>query len=990
MHSSGTGQHGAMLVRSTQVPQQFSHRVRLQRLRCASSFEDNFLESPVPATTQTWPAAQTGATVKRYVTDAPRREIAPVSPLKAALLESAHATKQARPRLNTQSRIGSAESQGVTLPSDTGDQLVGHIETSALSISEHRAALAHRRALAALKNSELLEMHPDRLAIQQDLLSASSVGRVLALCSAEEVEAMDNVNMVTAVHRIAKLHQGSSFWQENPRFVLLMDTIAGQLEKLSPRSMIHLLWAIARLQHFPRWLPDFLSAFPGNVKSFSGRDLSVILGSLSNLKRSEVREWESHQKEIQELMVGELRARLNVGELQGSTDIACVAAALSRLQLRDEQIFAQLADTALRVITEFSMSDIVSVLWAFASMNFTHSDLLAEVRQILHQQAEACSPKELTQMTWALSRLGEADEELLTQAIAPVVRAKLLDFEVPRDLCTLAFAFSNAKVVDEGLFSDIAHILSAKVRLMNAHDVSSVIAAFATIEYAHKGLFKALRRHTKAIIRTFTPLQLARTIHGLGIAGVEDPSLYRQLCDEALKKSHLLQAKNIVEILIGLAEAELLPTSAAGLIKDCQTKWLDARECIQALHALSRLPLDSQDLQADLMAAIRTKAQGWWRFQLTDMADLVEAMVTLKLHDGLLLNLCLGQMPRALSSDPHPCFLRLWGALSELPSEMRERVQERLHRSHRLREAVSPCIKEAVQSITAVYDKGDVMPAAKAASELFCVSTSLSWEDSELAELAMMLAKNKTIRELGPAEPWWPSLIWAFAELGFKEMVQICLREPVQDLLSDPHASLRMAAALLSLGYREWPDLSWAHTILEAQKSQERGSSRLLRALSLELQLAAVPSDVDASRSAISSSTKSPPGYTDRLSQALIEMGFPHEKHITVAGVHDVDIALPGLLLLVLRPHHLTLNGHQLASSGVRKRQLEDLGWTCKEVKFTQVETAIKSGSLHDFLRLSLNKTKLHTWQCAHIDISSCGDVQNKSLHPRISLKIDD
>lgn len=32
--------------------------------------------------------------------------------------------------------------------------------------------------------------------------------------------------------------------------------------------------------------------------------------------------------------------------------------------------------------------------------------------------------------------------------------AQLKEFEVPRDLCTLAFAYSNARVMEEGLFSD--------------------------------------------------------------------------------------------------------------------------------------------------------------------------------------------------------------------------------------------------------------------------------------------------------------------------------------------------------------------------------------------------------------------------------------------------------------------------------------------------------------------------------------------------------
>ena len=45
-----------------------------------------------------------------------------------------------------------------------------------------------------MENQDLLELHPDRLAVQQDLLTASSVGRVLALCSAEERNSRDLPN----------------------------------------------------------------------------------------------------------------------------------------------------------------------------------------------------------------------------------------------------------------------------------------------------------------------------------------------------------------------------------------------------------------------------------------------------------------------------------------------------------------------------------------------------------------------------------------------------------------------------------------------------------------------------------------------------------------------------------------------------------------------------------------------------------------------------
>lgn len=49
------------------------------------------------------------------------------------------------------------------------------------------------------------------------------------------------------------------------------------------------------------------------------------------------------------------------------------------------------------------------------------------------------------------------------KVLAPAIRAKMLEFEAPRDLCTLAWSYSHAGVVDEALFNDLAHVLSSKV-----------------------------------------------------------------------------------------------------------------------------------------------------------------------------------------------------------------------------------------------------------------------------------------------------------------------------------------------------------------------------------------------------------------------------------------------------------------------------------------------------------------------------------------------
>ncbi len=58
-------------------------------------------------------------------------------------------------------------------------------------------------------------------------------------------------------------------------------------------------------------------------------------------------------------------------------------------------------------------------------------------------------------------------------------------------------------------------------------------------------------------------------------------------------------------------------------------------------------------------------------------------------QDHLLFKLCLGQLPRLLGKDhPPSAFLRLWGALSELPKPPRQQMLEEVHRNRRFLEDI--------------------------------------------------------------------------------------------------------------------------------------------------------------------------------------------------------------------------------------------------------------------------------------------------------------
>ena len=963
--------------------------IHLARFGCRK--KASLRSSPVPlgldtvaATARSKPSDSV-AVVKRVVSAPLSKVRRPSDVLKASLSEVSMASlTSAKKTSNSSNSLNSSNSSSLEPLVDSEAKLLDEEQLPVaealsaeglrpLNSSLRRRALAFHSAAMAARKSELLEMHPDRLAIQQDILRARSVGRVLAVCSKEELQTMDAVNVVTAIHRIAKLYDGSHIaLVENPRFEMMLEAVSKHVDALNPRGMVHLVWSLASLQCWPEWSEDLIGRCM-QCDSFTGRDLSVLLGSLAKLATSSKpgvpSKLKKKCKQLQDVLVQQLGETLP--ELTTSVDLACAAASLSRLQVRDERLFVTIAQQAVPILGEFSMSDVTSLLWALAILNFTHGELCEQIRLLLRQKAEECSPKELTQIAWALSRLHEADEELLRQTIAPVVRAKFLDFEVPRDLCTLAFAYSNVRVFDEGIFNDFAHTLTSKVRLMNAHDVSSVVAAFAGIEYAHKGLFKALQKHTKAIMPSFTPLQLSRTIHGFGTAGVEDVSLYRGLFGQALKQRHLLHASNIVEVLIGLAEAEYVPEGIEELLQDAPrlVKWLDAAECVHALHAMSRLQVDSKDFVRELMKTIRSRAQGWWRFKLRDMADLVEAMVALKLDDSLLLNICAGQLPRLLSrSEDAPTFLRLWGAFADLRPHMRERVQERLQKNSRLRDAVAACLSAAAQGIRAADDADpEHATAVRAAAQLLCACASLAWDQAPVPDVVQMMQEmlhRQEVCQQGPCQHWWAPLAWALAELRYEDLarhvLRPCFRDPLLRNL-DGASKLHLVAAVVSLGYSE--EFAGATVLLEELAcNHEADSDMVLKSLEVELAMAGVTSvPLSPEQEMRTGGAGSRYDFADQISNTLIELGVAHEAKVAVNG-HYVQVVLPGqVALLVHSPRELTVSGNQLGSAQARTRQLTSLGWTCKEFPFTQIEEALAAGNLKDLLAPLLSAKLLGT-----------------------------
>ena len=84
--------------------------------------------------------------------------------------------------------------------------------------------------------------------------------------------------------------------KENPRFNWLVEHTGQKLQELKPRGLVHVLWALVKLQHWPShlahgrmaspiafeplkgWFPELLATVEAlGAQNFTARDLSRLL-----------------------------------------------------------------------------------------------------------------------------------------------------------------------------------------------------------------------------------------------------------------------------------------------------------------------------------------------------------------------------------------------------------------------------------------------------------------------------------------------------------------------------------------------------------------------------------------------------------------------------------------------------------------------------------------------------------------------------------------
>eukprot|EP00397_Hematodinium_sp_SG-2012_P009132 GEMP01009207.1.p1 GENE.GEMP01009207.1~~GEMP01009207.1.p1 ORF type:complete len:1043 (+),score=247.06 GEMP01009207.1:88-3129(+) len=850
-----------------------------------------------------------------------------------------------------------------------------------LSLRREKADLTEElgEALANADPQEiaLLQMRPEHIAVQQSLMKSKSVGQVLGLATQD----LDAINMATAIHRLGRFVTPYSrpTLTSDSRFRDLINNTEKIIDDLTPRGIANVFWALVRLEYSPKWMPKLLEASHRSLPVCDPAHLSTTLYCLAKMPSLyAVPEGEALKSAAQEAIAE------RVEEFETPLDIVCALAGMSKLKLRNEQVFARLAEKAQSQLRSFDFDDLASIAWSFANMGLTEGKLFRSIRQRLENEIEFCTPKALVQLCWALSKAEETDEELFRYIFAPAIRGFMLDFQT-KDLCTILWSYCNAHVLDDALFRDLAQALMPKVKEMNAHDVASVVVAFATVDFqASAALYKKLGRQAVQLQATFSPLQVSRALYGFGCAAQQDLRVMQALLDEAYSKRHLLYGRNVTDILTGLAETRYFPedhlpwlfTHAAKSVNR-----LSAEDTIALMHVLSRLPKELRDkcvtdLPEELVNHLKTKHRGWWRFSAQEVADTLEALKVLRMPDEYLTELIMRQLGKMLEAPTTSLqlVLRVAGELASQPADMAELIRTHFHKRPKIREALCTRLQEMFPCNL------DFHHSVLLYTTLATLGLDTDTETRALFEkierrLESGVEETEDMDDIG-------HLCWALCELNWKPQLALTLAFRFVDanpecsqqlklrvgwafcVLNEPLPVL-LVEAMASDGLPKDEFLHMAQAIAwDVKDTADDFSPTVIQWLQDVREIPRI--DVHALPKAPRKQPSKAKEYPSAkwLSDTLIDLQVAHTKHFVVENTHRVTIGLPKEQHVIDCTAFKDMSFPSLRITGgciVRRRQLVEMGYTVSEVNLRELWQAMQDKTIRQFVGGLLPKVERHT-----------------------------
>eukprot|EP00916_Digyalum_oweni_P006568 GHVL01011238.1.p1 GENE.GHVL01011238.1~~GHVL01011238.1.p1 ORF type:complete len:1105 (-),score=220.61 GHVL01011238.1:167-3481(-) len=477
-------------------------------------------------------------------------------------------------------------------------------------------------------------------------------------------------------------------------FSKLLKRFSESLERCPSEDLVKVLWGLTKLEHSPSWLNKLIRTIDSNVSELSADIACKALYCLSKMMSNEDR----NNKKLENSLIDHLRNRSM--ELSGPTQITALLTSMARLRHSDEDIAKKMAERIVSQIEDFEIDQIAGVAYAYVTFRMKDDILFNTFKKSLLYKIGSCTVKDLVNLTWALSSVKMADNELLKFTVAPAVRALVRDMDA-HHISRIMWSFSNAGVQDKEMFDDLCAAMMPLVKDLSPNDIASTVLALA--EHKHNELIQAIKRKAVKSIDYFNANQLCQLLYGFSMSGDHDSKLFCALCDKLLEKRNFMYRQNFVQALVALSAANYLDHPIVPVLLQLlapQILSLCAEDCIEVLKVLSRTPETYRPSQMvyNALMNVHTRIKTWRIGDGVAIADLLEVIYNLRIRDSGILKTVLKQFSSIFDSEncKRSEFIRYIGALACLPREDQIIVRKAVHSKTRMRTLIAESLNQMI------------------------------------------------------------------------------------------------------------------------------------------------------------------------------------------------------------------------------------------------------------------------------------------------------
>lgn len=223
--------------------------------------------------------------------------------------------------------------------------------------------------------------------LNRSLSSAQDLQSLLSICRSNLPE-FDNVNRVTALHRLARLG-GRGDMQER----LLLE-LSERLQELKVQQLANTVWSMARLSLAPeRILADLASRAMADIQEFGAQECSNFFWACGRIP------WRHGQ------LLSMLASRCaDISSELLPQHLGNIAWSMAKLKYVDQQLLEALAHKAMSTIPESEQQEISNLVWGFAKVSAKHEPLL-EVVARCPIEGQGFTAQGLSNMAWCCATM---------------------------------------------------------------------------------------------------------------------------------------------------------------------------------------------------------------------------------------------------------------------------------------------------------------------------------------------------------------------------------------------------------------------------------------------------------------------------------------------------------------------------------------------------------------------------------------------------------